>query len=343
MRELVLVGLGHAHMQLLARLSELGGAFRVTVVAPHDGRYGGAAASLLAGEITADRLRRSPPSNVVLVANRALGCQPLHRRLWLADGCVLDYDALSVNTGTRRLPLWAARPGACQPRAWSGHSMRQLIVFQQVLAGSEQSSIVIAGGSCRALEIAGGLSRLYGRSPPWVTLLCPDGPIRRAERAARRRLAWYGVDIAVGAEACALGEGCVLCTDGRRFRAEHVVWAGPAEPDGLARSMALPIAGPGLCVDRRLRSPQAAAVHAAGAIATLDGQAVLPGWDAERQARVLLTNLRAMVGRYALARYRAPSVRQPLDLGGDDLVSSRRLFRWLGQRRLRTARRTWLI
>ncbi|MGB7758154.1 MAG: hypothetical protein WBL23_19035, partial [Salinisphaera sp.] len=101
MRDLLLVGLGHAHRHLLRRLPELGDTFRVTVVTPHDGRYGGANAALLAGALAFDRLRWAPPSNVGVINSRAVGCQPVHRRLWLADGRAVHYDRLSLNMGTR--------------------------------------------------------------------------------------------------------------------------------------------------------------------------------------------------------------------------------------------------
>lgn len=328
---------------MLTRIAELGDAFRVTVVAPHDGRYGGAPAALLAGRLTPERLRWSPPPAVRVLRCRAVGCQPIHRRLWLADGQIVPYDRLSLNIGTRRLPAWAARPGTGQPRAWSGHSSMQLIGLGAALNADRRGSIVVAGGSRQALEIAGGLAaRLASSYVARVTLLWPERREPRAVRTALRRLAWLGVDV-VGGIASGLAPGRVRCVDGRRFQADHLVWAGPAEPDPLALAMRLPVRGPGLYVNRRLESPRAASIQVVGGAATLDGRRVLAGEDHERQASVLLSGVRAAAAPHAIKRY-APSWRAtPIDLGPDaggtpGLVA---VGGWR-QRGRRRAQRRWL-
>ncbi|KEZ77680.1 hypothetical protein [Salinisphaera hydrothermalis] len=335
MRHLVLVGLGQAHRGVLAGLHELGDAFRVTVVAPHDGRFGGATAALLAGTLPAERLRWSLPSGVPVIRSRAVGCQPIHRRLWLADGRVLEYDRLSLNLGTRRMPDWVARPGARQPRTWSGHSVRQLVELRVVLDAEKQAAVVIVGGSLTALEVAGGLAARIGRDGLDVRLLWPDGATGPRTRTALRRLAWLGVDV-IDAQAETLATGCLCCRDGRRFAADHVIWAGAAEPGSSALGMSLPAASAGLRVDRRLVSPRASSVHVLGATASLDGYAVLAGWDGERQARVVLSGLRAETGTHALKRYAPPLREMPIDLGpAAGLVSSTPWLGWWDQRRYR--------
>lgn len=332
MRHLVLVGLGQVHRGVLDRLHALDDAFRVTVVAPHDGRFGGATAAMLAGTLAAERLRWSPPPGLRLINSRAVGCQPIHRRLWLADGQVLEYDRLSLNIGTRRLPAWASRPRATEPRTWSGHSVTQLVEFRAVLDAEVRAAVVIVGGSSRALEVAGGLAARIERDGMNVRLLWPGGAARRRTREALRRLAWLGVDV-IDAQAEALAAGCLHCVDGRRFAADHVVWAGAAEPGSFALGMGLPALGAGLQVDRRLTSPRAASVHVVGAAASLDGRRALAGWDGERQARVVLAGLRAESRTHALKRF-TPSFRdRPIDLGpAAGVVSSTPGLHWLARR-----------
>lgn len=326
MRDLILVGLGTVHQRLLAHLPELTDVFRVSVVAPHGGGDAGALADWLAGEARAD-IRRTPAmQSATFVHGRAVGCHPLHQRLWLADGRVLGYHALSLNVGARRLPDWAARPATGEPHVWSGHSMHQMTAFKPVAVDEPAGPVVIVGGSRRALEIAGGLS-LLGRAD--ITLLWPAAAPSGMVRAACRRLAWRGVDVILGAQASALGPGSIRCTHGRRFAAAQVVWAGPATPGAFVHSTGLAAADAGLRVDRRLRSPRAPSIHAAGAAATIDGRAVLSGSDAERQACVIAANLKATTGGHALRRYR-PSRRAPaIDLGGGERVSAQPLMRWL--------------
>ncbi|MGB7755230.1 MAG: hypothetical protein WBL23_04110, partial [Salinisphaera sp.] len=286
-----------------------------------------------------------PPSNVGVINSRAVGCQPVHRRLWLADGRAVHYDRLSLNMGTRRLPFWAMRPCVGQPRTWSGHSVMQLIGLRATLVADERSSVVIVGGSRQALEIAGGLAAPAGSSGlDGITLLWPNrGGDDRKTRAALRRLAWWGVDVVATGGAAALGEGCLHCIDGRRFPADHVICAGPPEPDPVALAMTLPAYGPGLRVERRLTSPQASSIQVSGAAASLDGRHVLAGWDGERQACVMLAGLRADAGPHALQRY-APSRRgMPVDLGAQaGVVSGMRWFGWRARRQCRLAQREWL-
>ncbi|WP_109994314.1 hypothetical protein [Salinisphaera sp. LB1] len=314
--DLVLVGLGETHRHLLSHLRGSGETFGVTVVAPHDGRYGGATAAMLAGAVSPHRLRWSPPSATQVITSRAIGCQPTHGRLWLADGRMMRYHRLSLNTGTRRLPAWASheRPGC--PRISSGHSAMQLIALRAALDAGTRTSIVIAGGSRSALEVAGGVAATAGDCRvASVTLLWPGRDYSRTTRAALRRLAWVGVDVIPGATASGLAACCVECRDGRRFRADHVICAGPAEPDPLVLAMNLPTYGPGLRVDRRLASPHAASVQITGAAASLDGRRVLPGWDGARQARVVLSALRGPARGRGVTRYATPSRPVAPDLG----------------------------
>lgn len=335
----MLVGLGHVHMRLLGRLAEWPACIDATVVAPHEGRYGGATAALLGGDIDADRLRITPPSGVSVITGRAIGAKPLRRRLWLADGTVLSYDVLSVNSGSRRLPDFAAWPGPGQPRVWSGYSTTDLIGLTRVLVREPAATVVIVGGTRQACEIAGGLSARA--NAPGVTLLCPEGRYLRHARTAHRCLAWRGVDIVAPVLVDGLAAGAVHTRDGRRFAADHVVWAAPVAASPFAQALGLPAANNGLRVDRRLQSPRASSVIAAGEVASLDSRRVLPGWDAERQAEILLANLQGRYETCGLRSYRVPGRGPPLDLGRGDLVAAP-LTRWWGARRLRLERRRWL-
>ncbi|WP_423821003.1 FAD-dependent oxidoreductase [Salinisphaera sp. SPP-AMP-43] len=286
-----------------------------------------------------DRLRIAPPAEVSLVAGRAVGAKPLHRRLWLADGTVLTYDVLSMNTGSRRLPTFAARPASDQPRVWSGHSTTDLIGLARVLGHEPTATVVVVGGTQRAHEIAGGLSARP--NAPHITLLCPEEHNRRRDRAAYRRLAWRGVDIVTRVSVDALAAGAVHTRDGRRFAADHMVWAAPAVASPLAQALGLPATHQGLRVDRRLQSLRSPWVFGTGEIASLDGRRLLPGWDAERQVDVMLANLHGLYDRRSLRSYRVPERALPLDLGQGELVAGP-LTRRLAARRLRVERSRWL-
>ncbi len=104
---LVLVGAGHAHLTLLRRLEEFTSrGVRVTVVGPAAVHYySGMGPGLLAGAYRPEETRL--PVRAMALAggaefreDRAVAVDPANRRVVLASGDVLPYDAASFNVGS---------------------------------------------------------------------------------------------------------------------------------------------------------------------------------------------------------------------------------------------------
>lgn len=294
---LLLVGAGHAHAGLLLRYPQVTRIYDVRWVAPHDPYRGGtplhaALAGLVPGHTGRIRLATS---GVVRISRRALALQSLHRRLWLDDGRVLDYDVASVNTGARRLPAWAEQTQAVDtPRIWSGHSARQIYALADCLDEDARSRrLVVAGGSRCALEFTAALAaRAPERALAGLCLLWPEQPgtVPAAIERAQRRLAAQGVTIVRNATPSGTIPGGVITDDGRRFVADHLLWAMPGEPDRLAQSSDATLTETGFRVDRHLRIADGAGgarVFALGASGALFDRQALPGWDAPAQVAQL--------------------------------------------------------
>ncbi|RJS93789.1 hypothetical protein [Salinisphaera sp. Q1T1-3] len=310
-RRLLLVGLGHVHMQLLARhqrtLAEI---FDLTVLAPHGGRYIGHALACLAETSvqTEAQPRYVPPPGVEIRRTRVIGLQPLHRRLWIADGQALEYDAASLNTGHRRLPDWAISTRMNPPAVWSAHSVDDLFGLARVLEASAGSAgVVIAGGTRQALLVAEALSRRVAGPVPCTLLWSGQTPGRRGLRWFKR-LAERGVDVVCETVATGLAPNAVITTDGRRFFADHLLWAGTGTPSALAYAIGQ---GPradraptDLRIDRQLRMQGMRETFASGATAGFDNRRALSGRDARRQAVVLASNIAGLFDARGLRRYR---------------------------------------
>ena len=104
--DLLLLGAGHAHLEVIRQASRLQAAgARITVVSPPTFWYSGLATSVLAG-------RHTPQSNIIDVADlcrrkgvafvegEVVSGDVATRRVHLADGRSLVYDLLSVNLGS---------------------------------------------------------------------------------------------------------------------------------------------------------------------------------------------------------------------------------------------------
>lgn len=304
-------------MALLRRhATALADLYRVTLITPHDGRYGGRLADRLAGRIDDESGRHAPGRDIEVIQGRAVGCQSLHQRLYLADGRSLGYDAISVNTGVMRHPSWSGINNGEGPSVWSAHSADELARFRSSLRQTDGAArVVVAGGTRQSIEAAAGV-QAADTHIAGVTLLWPTRQLGRLTRRMLARLAYRGVDVVLGAPVTGHGSGLVIGNDGRRFAADHLLWAAPAVPSALARSLGMSIGDVGVPVDRYLRAPQRRSMFVTGALATLDGRRPLAGWDGDIQADVLAGNLLAKGDDdRSRRRYRAPRGELAFDLG----------------------------
>ena len=316
MKDVVLVGGGHSHVQVLRRqlMAPLPDA-RLTVVLDRSvAIYSGMVPGFVSGQykrhelaIDVRPLARRSGARVVLAA--ATGVDTDKRRILLAGRPPIHYDLASLNVGSTvaGLDTPGVREFAVPTRPIADLIDRFDGWFQSAVG---EQPVVVVGGGAGGVELAFCLrSRLAraGASPP-ITLLSAQAPLQgrpalseriRADAAAR------GITIRQG-RAAAVEADAVVLEGGERLPSGLTVWVtGAAAPAWLA--------GTGLPVDGRgfVRVRDTLEVEGRDGLFAVGDCAVPAGWPeipkagvyAVREGPYLADNLeRRLTGR-ALTTY----------------------------------------
>ncbi|NKE46641.1 FAD-dependent oxidoreductase [Roseomonas frigidaquae] len=302
-RHLLLLGGGHAHVEVLRQLGQnpLSG-WRVTLLtreemSPYSGMLPGVIAGLYRPEqALIDMPALTARSGVELLLDHCTGIDPRAKQVRRAGGADLAWDLLSIDTGatpdTSRTPGAAAHALPLKPIDALLPRMREITEAAQ--AGQR---IVVVGGGAAGFEVACALAV---RLPASVTLVAgasgllpgfPDGLRRRAARALLR----HGVALTEGHNVARVEDGLVHMEDAAPLPATAVIWAtGAASAPWLAETGLARDARGFLRVDTCLRAEGHDAIFAAGDVASFPDPLPKAGVFAVRQGPVLAANLRAV-------------------------------------------------
>lgn len=311
-RDLLLVGGGHAHVQVLAALTmeRLPGVAVTLVLDRHVAVYSGMLPGLLAGQYRADELeldlrplaRRAGASVIIAPAT---GLDLGAREVALAGRPPLGFDVASFDVGSCVAGLEV--PGVGE-HALATRPIGTLVArLGERLERRRPERVVVVGGGAAGVELAFAAARRTGarvtlleRSPRILEELGPSARARVAEAAAAR-----GIELRTGAEVAAVAAQHVDLVGGERLPADLVLWA--------AGAAALPLfADSGVAHERgfvrvrpTLQLEHDDDVFAAGDCAWFIARA-LPrsGVHAVRQGPVLLHNLRARLRGGPLRNHR---------------------------------------
>lgn len=322
MSELILVGGGHSHVEIVRRWGErpLPG-WGLTVVS-RDLRpvYSGMVPGFVAGTYAAEQLEIDLPglcarSGARLRHDTAMRVDAGARRVRLASGEELSYDLASLDVGST--VAGRDRPGVAE-HALVSRPIAGLIrdveatVERLHARGRGRCRLVVVGAGAAGVELGFCMRerlRVRGFDPVATTLVdagdrvlpgAPASLLGRVVRALRRR----DVRLALGGAVAALEPDALLLESGDRIAADLVLWAtGPA---------ALPLArDSGLPVDERGFVPvhPSFAVRGEQGLFAVGDCAALPGMQragvyAVRAAPVLDHNLRAAAEERPLRDYR---------------------------------------
>ncbi len=348
-RDLVLVGGGHAHV-LVLRLWAMDPqpGVRLTLVspepaAPYSGMLPGHVAGHYAREdLMIDLVRLAEAASARFILDRATELDLAQRQLHLAGRPPLSYDILSldvgVGSGLSGVPGFAEHGVAARPL---GDFAQRWQRFLDTAPAAPQ--VVIAGAGVGGVELALAMAhrlRARGRNPA-ITLLdrgaasLPHvGAGARAELLARLRAA--GIGLWTGVELARVAAAAVILQDGRVLPSDLTLAVAGASPQGwladtgLARTDGFVTVGPTL-------QSSAPDVFAVGDCAHLS-HAPRPkaGVFAVRAAPVLHHNLRAALAARPLRAYwpqrdylRLVSLGAPVALA--DKAGLRLSGRWLWQ------------
>jgi selenide,water dikinase len=321
-RDLVLVGGGHAHVQVIRRwmMRRPPGARLTVVLDRPEAVYSGMVPGFAAGDYAAHELAidvvplgRRAGARVILAP--ALRVDAAAHCIELEGRPAIRYDVASLDVGSsvRGLDLPGARELALATRPIADFVAR-LDARLRDLEGMEPRLAVVGGGAA-GLELAFCLrARLRAAGlAPRVCVVCdaPDvlpGAAPRVVRRARREGLRRGIELVCGARVVAIEKGAVvLAGAGARLPCDLVVLATGAAPPALAVASVLPRDAAGFV---RVQSTLQVVGHddlfAAGDCAALESAAWVPkaGVYAVREGPILDANLRARLAGRALRRYR---------------------------------------
>ncbi len=307
MKRLLLLGGGHAHLQVLRALATepLPGA-EVTLVTPWPRlTYSGMVPGYVAGHYTLEQCSvplapMAERAGVRLLQGAATAIDSGARTVTLGDGRMLPYDVLSLDTGATidREAIAGAREHGLFVRPIEAFAA--LWERMRELAERRALCVVVVGGGAAGVELALAMHhRLGDRSR--VSLVTGGGPPlpshplavqQRAIRALRRRQVTILEDVCaeVTAEHAVLGRGT-------RVACDAAVIALPAFAPAWLRDTGLALDDRGfVATGATLQSTSHAEVFAAGDTATmLDAPRPKSGVYALRAGAPLALNLRRFI------------------------------------------------
>lgn len=339
MLELVLVGGGHAHLQVLRRwmMRPVAGVRLSLVLDRAEAVYSGMLPGFVAGdygareiEVDCVPLARRAGARVILAA--ATGIDPARRLLHLEGRPPLPFDIVSFDVGAvlrgAELPGVREHALATRPLHHFARRLPALIALARARAQKRGGPLraAVAGAGAAGVELAFTLQHRLraevGEGAVEVTVLGDSEAVlpgasraiaRRANKEARRR----GIRLRGGCRAVALEEKrsalAVVLEGGERVDCDLAVWATGAAPPPLLAALPLPRDARGfLRVGATLQSPACGNIFAAGDCAALDTAPDLPkaGVYAVRAGPVLETNLRRRLHALRAAQDSAPRLRR---------------------------------
>lgn len=319
-RALVLLGGGHAHIEVLRRAAREPFPRPLVLIEPHPVLpYTGMVPGYVAGcyaldDILIDLDRLCARAGVTRIAARACALDPAARTVTCDDGRNVPYELLSIDVGST---LDLDVPGAAEHALAVRPLWRFVERWQQRRLLAERIAVVGAGAAGIELAFA-----LRAAAPTATVTVIGDAqrPLHGWPAAAQsrieRRCRERDVTLMLGTHVSAVSQKAVILTDGRTVAADAVIWAtGPRAP-GWLKTTGLPLAmRDDLTVDTTLRVAGHPSIFAAGDVASIiDHPRPKAGVFAVRAAAILEQNLRAALGSRPLAHYRPQ--RQALALLG---------------------------
>lgn len=312
LRDIVLLGGGHANVQVLKRFGmrpEPG--LRLTVVArePHS-PYTGMLPGFVAGaydwdDIHIDLVRLARFAKTRFIAAEATGIDVAERRILFADRSPMRYDVLAINTGGVPGERFASE--FVTPVKPIG---RFIPVWEKLTAnGAPPRSLGIVGAGPGGVELALAIKHRYPDTrctlvdgEEWILDGFANRSRRRLEDALRRR----GISVVTGARVTGAEAGELLAGE-TSISIDHALWTTGVEAPAWLDAAGIDTDSRGfISVNEYLQSTSHPEIFAAGDVAHLDSQPrPKAGVYAVRQGPVLAENLRRFATGQSLRRFRA--------------------------------------
>ena len=311
-KDLVLVGAGHAHVAVLRRfgMKKLDGVRLTLITREVDTPYSGMLPGFVAGRYTFDQahIDTGPLARFAgarLYQDEAVGLDLAARTVLCRDRPPVPYDLLSLDIGSR--PNTGGVPGAAEHaipvKPIDGFLVRFEALRRRVVEGRSQH-VLLVGGGAGGVELLLSLERRLRHDAPACALrfslvtgsadILPAFP--PAFRARFRSiLQKRGVAVHAGARVTAVERGRVVLDGRGPLACDEVLWTTEAAPASWLADTGLALDGHGFMrVGASLRAAGRDDVFAAGDMVAFDPAPIArSGIYAVRAGPVLAANLRA--------------------------------------------------
>jgi len=330
LRDLVLVGGGHSHVGVLKAfgMQPLAG-LRITLVCTDAHTpYSGMLPGYVAGHydfdaVHLDLVRLCVFAGARFVRAQVTGLDRERRQVLLADRPPLDYDLVSINTGStpHTTHITGADAHAVSVKPIAAFNQRWLTLLAAVRAGQGPRHIAVVGAGAGGVELLLAMQyrlraeaqALGGAVPaPQFSLFSATASVlpthntgvqRRFAAVLRQRAVQVHLNTRVE---CVNAQG-LRSADGTWHAADTVFWVTQAAGGAWLEGTGLELDAAGCVrVNAKLQSISDARIFAAGDVASLDNRSLeKAGVFAVRMGMPLARNLRRALTGQALQPYRA--------------------------------------
>jgi selenide,water dikinase len=333
-RQLVLIGAGHTHLQILKwwRRRPFPRTELTMVTAFDQAAYSGMLPSTLARlyqpeDMLIDMPKLCNHCGVRLIVDRANRLDPVGRIIEFAHQPSLAFDVASINIGSvpAAEPLWQSHRILISVKPLSTFVQRFEVRFHELVEqwraapGDEMLQIVVVGAGAAGVELALCLEqhkhelelpadvRIVDGNPSILTDFSPAA-VRRVEKLLKLR----GIDLSLGSpvqDCDDEGAGELILENGQRIRADLVIWAAGAAPPMALRGFDLPKTPRGFLATRpTLQTTADAPVFVSGDAADFESHPIpKAGVFAVRQAPILWRNLKNCLSQSPLVTFQPQS------------------------------------
>ena len=314
-RDLVLIGGGHAHALVLRMwgMDPLPGT-RVTVINPDPvAPYTGMLPGLIAGhyrrdELMIDLVRLARFAGARVILDRATGIDREARLVHLAGRPPLPYDLAAIDIGiTSDLP---ALPGAPEHAVAAKPLGRYAEMWEAFVANPPaKPQVVILGAGLGGVELALASAHRFRGQRAQVTLIDQAQTFlptlaTSARKVLERRLADAGVVLNLGRRVASVQQQSVILESGQEIRSDFTLTATGARPHGWLAETGLRQEEGFLVTDATLRTSDPLIFASGDCAGIADDPRPKAGVYAVRAAKVLHANLRAALTGKPLQSFR---------------------------------------